>query len=112
MTRAAAAVPPWLSGSPGTWHLSIHAQPGASRTEVVGDHDGCLKIRLAAPPIEGRANDALRAWLSTQLGVPRGAVTIEHGDGSRRKRVRVDCDLTRAALAARLDPASYQGDAP
>ncbi|HMS79722.1 MAG TPA: DUF167 domain-containing protein, partial [Burkholderiaceae bacterium] len=79
----AAPRPPWLSGTPGDWVLAIRAQPGASRSGCAGEHDGCLKVRIAAPPVDGRANDALRAFLADRLDVPRAAVRIEHGDGSR-----------------------------
>ena len=77
-------------------------QPGASRSATAGEHDGCLKLRIAAPPIDGRANDALRAFVAERLGVPRAAVTIEHGDGSRRKRLRIAADCDAADLVARL----------
>ncbi len=100
----AAPRPPWLSGTPGDWVLAIRAQPGASRSGCAGEHDGCLKVRIAAPPVDGRANDALRAFLADRLDVPRAAVRIEHGDGSRRKRVRVAVDCDAGALAARLGP--------
>ncbi|MFM1989040.1 MAG: hypothetical protein RJA99_1997 [Pseudomonadota bacterium] len=102
--------PPWLSGARGDWSIALHVQPGASRSTAAGDHDGCLKLRIAAPPVEGRANDALRAFVAARLGVPRSAVTIERGDASRRKRVRVAADCEAADLVARL--ATYQGDAP
>lgn len=93
---------PWLSGAPGDWVLSIRVQPGASHSEVAGEHDGCLRVRIAAAPIEGRANDALRAFLAERLQVPRAAVTIERGDVSRRKRVRVAAGCDAATLLARL----------
>ena len=75
--------------------LEIHAQPGAKRTEVVGVHGGCLKIRLAAPPVEGRANAALVAFLAEQFGVPRSDVTILRGHTARRKTVCVASPPTR-----------------
>jgi len=81
----------------GSVTLEIHAQPGVKRTEVAGVHGGYLKIRLAAPPIEGKANDALIAFLAKQFGVPQSAVTILRGHAARRKTVRV------ASPAARPD---------
>jgi uncharacterized protein YggU (UPF0235/DUF167 family) len=95
------AVPPdWLRGAPGEWVLSILVQPGASRSGPAGEHDGCLRLRIAAPPVDGRANDALRAFLAARLDVPRA--------GSRRKRVRVaaacDASTLRARLADGPDP--------
>ena len=70
--------------------VSIHAQPGAGRTEVVGRHGTALKVRVAAPPEQGRANDALVALLAEQLGVPAASVTLTGGATSRSKRFRVE----------------------
>ena len=78
--------------------LTLRIQPRASRTEIVGPHDGALKIRLAAPPVDGEANAELVRFLAKTLGVPKGAVTIESGGTGRRKRVRVTgVDVTTAA---------------
>lgn len=99
---AEAPRPAWLAGARGDWTIRVHVQPGAARSGVAGEHDGCLKLRIAAPPIEGRANDALRAFLAERLGLPRSAVSIERGDASRRKQVRVAADCDADALAARL----------
>ena len=89
---------PWRRiESDGSITLTIHAQPGAKRTEVAGVHGESLRIRLAAPPVEGRANAALVAFLAERFGVPKSAVTILRGDTARRKIVRV------AAPAARPD---------
>lgn len=70
--------------------LELHVQPGASRTEVAGLHGERLKIRLAAPASDGRANAALIEFLAEQLGVPRRNVSIASGAASRRKRVIVE----------------------
>ncbi len=69
--------------------LQLQVQPRASRTEVAGPHGGALKIRLAAPPVDGEANDELIRFLAKVLGVPRSAVEIVSGETGRRKRVRV-----------------------
>ena len=69
--------------------LSLHVQPGAKRTETAGLHGEALKIRLAAPPVDGRANDALIAFLAKTLGVPKANVDVVAGQSSRAKRVRV-----------------------
>lgn len=71
------------------WLLAIHAQPGAKRSEVMGLHGEALKIRLAAPPLEGRANAALIAFLAEALGVPRRSVAVIKGLASRKKLVLV-----------------------
>jgi hypothetical protein len=69
--------------------LSIYVQPRASRTEVAGLHGEAIKIRVAAPPVDGAANDALIRFLSERLGVSRSAVAIVSGATSRTKRVRI-----------------------
>lgn len=66
------------------------AQPRASRSEVVGPHGNAVKIRIAAPPAEGAANDALLTFLAGRLGVPRSAVTLRRGATGRRKVVEVE----------------------
>lgn len=71
--------------------LRVQVVPNASRTACAGLHDGALRIRLAAPAIEGRANAALIAWLSKSLGLPRRSVQLVTGDTARRKRVALDC---------------------
>lgn len=73
--------------------LLVSVIPNAKRTEVVRLHDGCLRVRLHAQAIEGRANAALIDWLASQLGVPKRAVTLAQGQSSRRKRVIVECPL-------------------
>jgi len=70
--------------------LTLHVQPRASRTEVAGWHGDAVKIRLAAPPVDGAANDALITFLADRLAVPRSVVSLVGGATSRRKRVRID----------------------
>jgi uncharacterized protein (TIGR00251 family) len=70
--------------------LDLHVQPGAKRTEVAGTHGDRLKIRLAAPPVDGAANDELVRFLAEAFGVPRRNVTIVTGATARRKRVRIE----------------------
>jgi uncharacterized protein (TIGR00251 family) len=69
--------------------IAVQVQPGAKKTEVVGVHGDALKLKLQAPPIEGRANEALVKFLSSVLSVPKSAVTITHGQTNRRKLVEV-----------------------
>jgi hypothetical protein len=81
---------PWRRvGADGAITLTIHAQPGAKKTEVAGVHGESLKIRLAAPAIEGRANDTLIAFLAASFGVPRRNVTLVRGETGRRKTLRI-----------------------
>ena len=69
--------------------LDLHVQPGAKRTEVAGRHGGRIKVRLAAPPVDGAANDELVRFLAEAFGVPKRSVTIVGGATSRMKRVRI-----------------------
>jgi len=69
--------------------LEVWVQPRASRDEIVGIQGGALKIRIAAPPVEGEANDALVRFVAKALGVARGTVTVARGQSSRRKRLRI-----------------------
>ncbi len=69
--------------------LSLHCQPGARASKVVGLHDERLKIQLKAPALENRANEALVAWLAEQLGLPRKQIEVLTGHTSRQKRVLV-----------------------
>ncbi|MBM4780018.1 MAG: YggU family protein [Archangiaceae bacterium] len=79
----------WAKAVAGGVELSVLVQPRASRTKVVGEHDGRLKIALSAPPVDGEANAALIEFLSDELGTKKAAVELIEGDTSRRKRVRV-----------------------
>ena len=69
--------------------LEIKAVPNAPRSEIIGWLGDALKIRLHAPPVEGKANAELCSFLAKQLGLPKRSVTIATGDTSRRKRVRI-----------------------
>ena len=82
--------------------LTLHIQPGAKKTEFAGLHGDALKIRLAAPPVDGKANDALIKFIAETLRLPRSAVNLKGGHSSRRKVLEVlGADVARiAALAA------------
>jgi uncharacterized protein len=67
----------------------VRVQPRASRSELAGEWQGALRVRLAAPPLDGRANDALRHLLAACLDVPPAAVRIARGERSRNKRVEI-----------------------
>jgi uncharacterized protein (TIGR00251 family) len=69
--------------------LSVHAQPGAGRSAVVGRHGDALKIRVAAPPQGGRANEALTALLAEEFGLKAGGVELIGGGASRTKRFKL-----------------------
>lgn len=87
--------PRWLRETAGAVELALHVQAGAKRTEVAGVHGDALKLRLAAPPVEGRANAALIAFISEAFGVPQRQVQIVRGEMSRQKVVRVEAPAKR-----------------
>jgi uncharacterized protein len=92
--------PPWLREAGGAVTLELLIQPRASRTRVAGEHDGRLKIQLAAPPVDGEANAALVEFLAEALSVRKGEVALLRGETGRRKTVRVAGVSAAAALAA------------
>jgi len=98
---------PCISAAGGGTALLVSVIPNAKRTEAVGLHDGCLRVRLAAPALEGRANDALIAWLAAQLGVAKRDVVLKQGAGARRKRLIVA--LPQQRLQAWLDGLQLAG---
>ena len=77
--------------------LTLHVQPGAKKSEVSGLHGDALKIRLAAPPIEGRANEALLRFVADSFNVPLKNVELLRGTQSRHKMVRVTGSQVEAA---------------
>lgn len=70
--------------------FSVRVIPRSSRSEIVGELDGALKVKLASPPVEGAANAELIKLFAKKLGVARSAVTIVSGETSKTKRLRVD----------------------
>jgi uncharacterized protein (TIGR00251 family) len=91
----------WAREGSGGAVLELLVQPRSSKTRVVGEHDGRLKIQLAAPPVEGEANALLLAFLSEALSVKRTDVALLAGETGRRKRVRI-AGVAAEAAAARL----------
>jgi len=92
--------------------LRVHVQPGAGRTAVVGRHGDALKVRVAAPPERGRANEAVIALLAEVLGVKEAQVELVGGESNRAKRLKVTgveaADLDRL-LELALEPANGPG---
>ena len=96
--------PSWLLAAGDTWLVSLHVQPGAKVTSIQGRHGDALKVRLAAPPVDGKANIELLRFLASALQVPRSAVQLVSGQTSRQKRVRISAALScRAVLSALWD---------
>jgi uncharacterized protein (TIGR00251 family) len=88
--------------------LELKIIPNAPRNEVVGWLGTALKVKIHAPALEGRANDALLDFLAALLGVPRRDVSLLRGDKSRQKIVRIE-GLDAVALRHRLDRESGNG---
>ncbi len=79
----------WLRAANGRATLALRIQPGARKTEIVGPHGDALKIRLAAPPVDGKANTALIGFIAGRLGLAKSAITLISGQTSRRKVLEV-----------------------
>ena len=78
--------------------LTLHIQPGAKKTEFAGLHGDALKIRLAAPPVDGKANEALIRFVADALKLPKSVVSLKSGHTSRRKVLEVQ-GTTAEAIA-------------
>jgi uncharacterized protein (TIGR00251 family) len=79
----------WLTATGEGVLIAVRAAPRAARDEVAGLHGDAIRIRLRAPPVEGKANEALVRYLADRLGVPARAVALVAGQTGRAKRVRV-----------------------
>lgn len=88
----------WLRDSGGVIILTIHLQPGARTNEIAGRHGEALKVRITAPPVDGRANAALVDFLAQRLGLSRAAVELKSGQTSRRKVLRISGASADAVL--------------
>ena len=83
--------------------FSIKAQPHSSKSTVTGEHDGSVKVKLKAPPVDGEANLECCKLLARTLGVPQSQVQIVSGLRGKKKRVRVD-GLSAAEFAEKITP--------
>lgn len=96
----------WLRQDGNDIVLTLHIQPGAKKTAVAGRHGDALKIRLAAPPVDGKANACLIAFLAETLDVPKSRVELISGETSRAKRVKIgsgDAATARRMLTLACD---------
>jgi hypothetical protein len=83
--------------------VEIRLHPRGGRDAVIGERDGAVLIRISAPPVDGKANAALIAFVAKRLGVPKSSVTIVRGEAARNKVIRVDgraADDVRSTLLA------------
>jgi len=91
-----------ISEGPGKVQFLVRVQPRAAKDEIVGTLEGALKIRLQAPALENRANEALVDFLAALLKRPKSAVRILSGERSRNKRIQIQ-GATRAEVLALLE---------
>jgi uncharacterized protein (TIGR00251 family) len=89
----------------------IHATPGARSTEAAGAHGGVLRVRLAAPPVDGKANAALIEWAAQAFGVPKTQVELLHGASGRQKVLAVQLPSEAALHAAQARVRAWLGSA-
>jgi uncharacterized protein (TIGR00251 family) len=80
--------------------IKVRVQPRASRTEIAGEHAGAIKLRVAAPPVDGKANEECRRFLAKLLKVGATSIEIISGDSSRDKVIRVSNITARRVLEA------------
>ena len=85
--------------------ICVYVQPGASKTQIAGMHDGLIKVRVAAPPVEGAANQALVEFVAKRLRIPKSRVRVVSGLTSRRKVLEIE-GVSQDAIAASLTSAS------
>ncbi|MFN8497781.1 MAG: DUF167 domain-containing protein [Anaerolineae bacterium] len=90
-----------VTATPRGSRFQVYVQPRASRTQIVGLHGDALRVRLTAPPVEGRANEALIALLAGTLKLPRSRIAIVGGETARTKSVEVE-GLSPPDVAARF----------
>lgn len=87
----------------GSLWLSVYIQPGASKSEIVGPHGDSLKIRIQAPPVDGKANETLVEFLAKILQVSKRAVQVVKGETQRNKVVQIlDTDLESAKKSLKI----------
>jgi len=90
-----AAARPGLRAADGGCRLVVHVVPNAGRNQVDGWHDGALRIRLGAAPVDGKANEALVAFIASELDLPRRAVQVLRGGSSRHKQLAIVASADR-----------------
>ena len=93
---------PWCSRHGECLRIAVHVQPNASRTEIAGLVEGALKIRLHAPPVDGKANEALTQFIAERLKVAKRDVTVSRGHSSRQKLLEVRTEMTLEQIGALL----------
>jgi uncharacterized protein len=78
------------AGGRGPLRITVRVQPRAGRNEIAGERDGALLVRVTAPPVEGKANAAVRKLLAKRLGVAPGRISVVRGASSRDKVIEIE----------------------
>lgn len=92
--------------------LDVSVSPNAKHTQADGWHDGALRVRLAAPPVDGKANAALVAWLAQALGCPKRDVQLLRGDTARRKQLAIARPIADVATWLQAVAAAAEQNGP
>lgn len=79
----------WAQRTPHGWRLAVRVQPGARRSEVIGTHGDALRVRVAAPAVDGKANEALVEIIAAHFGIHRRMIAISRGHTSRSKVIEI-----------------------
>jgi uncharacterized protein (TIGR00251 family) len=89
--------------------LSLHVVPGAKKSEFVGMHGDRIKLRIAAPPVDGQANEEVIRFVAVSLGFKISQVKLIAGESSRQKSIRIDCQNSETVLSRVLELVSRSG---
>ncbi|PWM32265.1 MAG: hypothetical protein DBX55_01330 [Verrucomicrobia bacterium] len=92
--------------------IKIRALPNAPKSECAGAYMDCVKIRLSAPALDGKANAELVKFLSRKLGLPKSAIRIKSGERSREKIVELEADFDCAGALLESGNGSHAGNPP
>lgn len=92
----------WISRTKTGIRIAVQVSPNARKSEIVSGDGDALRVKLQAPPVDGKANDALVQFLAKKLQVPRKQVTITHGQTNRRKLLEITADMTTEDIEERL----------
>lgn len=96
------SLPPWVRPSRGGASIELFVRPGAAKDALAGIHGTGLRVKVKAPPVEGRANRAVEELFAGLLGLPRSAVSVVTGESSRHKTIRV-AGMSPEDVTAALD---------
>lgn len=96
------SLPPWIRASKDGASIELFVRPGAAKDAVAGVHGTGLRVKVKAPPVEGRANRAVEELFADLLGLPRAAVRVVTGESSRHKTIRVS-GMSPEDVTVRLD---------